>query len=72
MARRSLTYKWNQEDGLTRAKWMRAVAIFYGCIGLLAKPGVPVSPVSGCSQCRSVPENFVKAVQPRQWESEPS
>src|ERR1700730_17581571 len=35
MARRSLTYKWPQEDRLTRAKWMCAVAIFYGCIGLL-------------------------------------
>jgi hypothetical protein len=35
MNRRSLTYKWTQEDWLTRAKWMRAVAIFYGCIGLI-------------------------------------
>jgi hypothetical protein len=34
MARRSLTYKWTQEDRLTRAKWMRAMAVFCGCVAL--------------------------------------
>jgi hypothetical protein len=35
MDRRSLTYKWTQEDRLTRSRWMRGLAIFYGCISLL-------------------------------------
>jgi hypothetical protein len=35
MGRRSLRCDWTEEDRLTRAKWMRAVAIFYGCIGLV-------------------------------------
>ena len=34
MARRSLTYKWTQEDQLTRVKWMRAMAVFYGFVAL--------------------------------------
>ena len=35
MSRRSLAYKWTQEDRLTRSMWMRGLAIFYGCILLL-------------------------------------
>jgi hypothetical protein len=35
MILRSLTYKWTQEDRLTRSMWMRGVAILYGCILLL-------------------------------------
>ena len=35
MNRRSLSCNWTEEDRRTRAKWMRAVAIFYGCIGLI-------------------------------------
>lgn len=27
---------WTAEDRLTRAKWVRAVSIFYGCIVLIA------------------------------------
>ena len=35
MSRRSLTYKWTQEDRVTRFVWMRGLAIFYGCILLV-------------------------------------
>jgi hypothetical protein len=35
MSRRSLTYKWTQEDRVTRSMWMRGLAIFYGCILLV-------------------------------------
>ena len=35
MNQRSLSSNWTEEDRRTRAKWMRAVAIFYGCIGLI-------------------------------------
>ncbi len=35
MIPRSLRRDWTQEDRLTRAKWMRGVAIFYGCLALL-------------------------------------
>jgi hypothetical protein len=35
MILRPLTYKWTQEDRLTRCMWMRGVAILYGCILLL-------------------------------------
>jgi hypothetical protein len=35
MIRRSLRYDWTEDDRLTRVKWMRGMAIFYGCIGLL-------------------------------------
>jgi len=35
MRRRFLPRDWTQEDRLTRAKWMRGVAIFYGCAALL-------------------------------------
>jgi hypothetical protein len=35
MIRRSLSCDWTEEDRLTRAKWMRRVGIFYGCIALV-------------------------------------
>ena len=35
MIPRSLRRDWTQEDRLTRAKWMRGVAIFYGCLAPL-------------------------------------
>jgi hypothetical protein len=35
MSRRSLTYKWTQEDRVTHFVWMRGLAIFYGCILLV-------------------------------------
>jgi hypothetical protein len=35
MILRPLTYRWTQEDRLTRSLWMRGVAILYGCILLL-------------------------------------
>jgi hypothetical protein len=34
MNRRSLSCNWTEEDRRTRAKWMRAIAIFYGCMVL--------------------------------------
>jgi hypothetical protein len=33
--RRSFTYKWTQEDRLTRSYWIRGIVIFYGCIVLV-------------------------------------
>jgi hypothetical protein len=35
MSRRSLTYKWTQEDRVTCFMWMRGLAIFYGSILLV-------------------------------------
>src|ERR1700730_18577165 len=35
MIRRSLSCDWTEDDRLTRAKWMRGVGIFYGCIALV-------------------------------------
>ena len=35
MVRRSLRFDWTEDDRLTRAKWMRGMAVFYGCIALL-------------------------------------
>jgi hypothetical protein len=35
MVRRSLRCDWTENDRLTRAKWMRGMAVFYGCIALL-------------------------------------
>jgi hypothetical protein len=35
MIPRSLKCHWTEEDRLTRARWMRGMAIFYGCIGLV-------------------------------------
>jgi hypothetical protein len=35
MIRRSLRCGWTEDDRLTRAKWMRGAAIFYGCLALL-------------------------------------
>jgi hypothetical protein len=35
MDRRSLSCNWTEEDQRTRAKWMRAMVVFYGCLGLL-------------------------------------
>jgi len=35
MVRRSLRCDWTEDDRLTRAKWMRGMAVFYGCIALL-------------------------------------
>jgi hypothetical protein len=34
MNRRSLSCNWTEEDRRTRAKWMRAMAVFYGCVAL--------------------------------------
>ena len=34
MNRRSLSCNWTEEDRRTRAKWMRATAVFYGCVAL--------------------------------------
>ena len=34
MNRRSLSCNWTEEDRRTRAKWMRAMAVFYGCMAL--------------------------------------
>ncbi len=34
MNRRSLICNWTEEDRRTRAKWMRAMAVFYGCVTL--------------------------------------
>jgi hypothetical protein len=34
MIRRSLSCNWTEEDRRTRAKWMRAMAVFYGCVAL--------------------------------------
>jgi hypothetical protein len=34
MNRRSLSSNWTEEDRRTRAKWMRAMAVFYGCMAL--------------------------------------
>ena len=34
MNRRSLSCNWTEEDRRTRVKWMRTIAIFYGCIVL--------------------------------------
>jgi hypothetical protein len=42
MIRRSLSCDWTEEDRLTRAKWMRAMAIFYGCIALLVFAAIAV------------------------------
>jgi hypothetical protein len=35
MSRRSLAYKWTQEDRVTCFMWMRGLAIFYGSILLV-------------------------------------
>ena len=35
MMRRSLAYKWTEEDRLTRARWGCGIGIFYGCIAFL-------------------------------------
>jgi len=35
MNRRTLSYNLTEEDWLTRTKWMRGMAAFYGCITLL-------------------------------------
>ena len=34
MNQRSLSSNWTEEDRRTRAKWMRAMAVFYGCMAL--------------------------------------
>jgi hypothetical protein len=34
MNQRSLSSNWTEEDRRTRAKWMRAMAVFYGCVAL--------------------------------------
>ena len=34
MIRRSLRCDLTEEDRRTRAKWMRAMAVFYGCVAL--------------------------------------
>ena len=34
MNQRSLSSNWTEEDRRTRAKWMRAMAVFYGCAAL--------------------------------------
>ena len=34
MNRRSPSCNWTEEDRRTRAKWMRAMAVFYGCAAL--------------------------------------
>jgi hypothetical protein len=35
MIPRYLKCDWTEEDRLTRARWMRGMAIWYGCIALL-------------------------------------
>jgi hypothetical protein len=35
MNRRSLSCNWTEEDRRTRAKWIRGIAAFYGCMALL-------------------------------------
>jgi hypothetical protein len=42
MIRRSLSCDWTEEDRLTRAKWMRTMAIFYGCIALVVFAAIAV------------------------------
>ncbi len=42
MIRRSLSCGWTKEDRLTRAKWMRTMAIFYGCIALVVFAAIAV------------------------------
>ena len=34
MNRTFLSCNWTEEDRRTRAKWMRAMAVFYGCMAL--------------------------------------
>jgi hypothetical protein len=51
---------WTAEDRLTRARWTRAVAIFYGCIALIVFGFVlinerRVEQVTGSDVCIALP-----------------
>jgi hypothetical protein len=50
MIRRSLSCDWTEEDRLTRANWMRAMAIFYGCIALVVFAAIAVIKPSHIAQ----------------------
>jgi hypothetical protein len=53
------SFNWTAEDRLTRARWMRGVTIFYGCIALfvlgfmLIKPLLVEHPIDQAMDSRS-------------------